>query len=278
MKLPASMNRGCDTTATNRGRVWVASALSALLFSAPAFAHKTFLTTERHLWDLGNTVEVGLTSALEYPNIEFGPARDRIAFTTVLLANAQVQDLVFEEGETALSVSFQGEESGVAVVAMSTHLREGEIGPEDTAAYLDELDVDPAVRQAFEDLPGSPPLNRSYIKHTKVFLCVSTCETGQESRQTPLGQALEFVGIADDERSFALVRNGETVANQRVTIYSATGEHTVAVTDGDGVVRVAPSFSGVVLLSAIWVTAPDEPTGVYHSDQATLTVSLEGDA
>lgn len=274
MELHASKHRNSSRTATNRGRLWAASALSALLFGAPAFAHKTFLASERHLWGSGDTVEVELTSALEFPNIEYGPTLDRISFTSVLVANAQVQNVAFEEGQTALTVSFEAAESGFSVVAMSTHPRSGEISPEGAAAYFDEIEAEPAVRQAFEDLPGSPPLNRSYSKHTKVFLCVDTCERGHEARQTPLGQALEFVGVADEASSFTLVRHGEAVANQRVTIYSDRGEHTAAVTDERGVVRVDPSFSGVILLSAIWITAPDEPSGVYHSDQATLTVLI----
>lgn len=275
MNLPVSMNQDSAKRSTSRGRSWLASAITVLLFSAPAFGHKTFLATERHLWEAGDTVEVGLTSALEFPNVEYGPALDRVSFTSAVVANTQVQNLSFAEGERALSVSFQAEESGFSVVAMSTHPRAGEISPEGAAAYFDEIEAPAAIRQAFEDLPGSPPLNRSYSKHTKVFLCIDSCETGQESAHTPVGQALEFIGVANEERSFALYRHGQAVENQRVTIYSDTGEQTFAVTNEHGVILIDPSIAGVVLLSAVWVTAPDEPSGVYHSDQATLTFRLE---
>ena len=158
---------------------------------------------------------------------------------------------------------------------MSTHPRAGEISPENTAAYLDEIEASPAVRQAFEDLPGSPALNRSYSKHTKTFLCIDTCDVGEEAGEAPLGQALEFVSVRGEDRAFALFRDGQSVANQRVTIYSSDGEHTAETTDQDGVVHVNSDFTGVVLLSAIWVTAPDHPSGNYHSDQATLTTRLD---
>ena len=253
---------------------WLAATALTIMLSAPVSAHKTFLASERHMWEAGDTVEVGLTSALEFPNIESGPAQDRISFTSVIVANASVEDFVFREGDAALTLSFQAEESGFSVVAMSTHPRAGEISPENTAAYLDEIEASPTVRQAFEDLPGSPALNRSYSKHTKTFLCVDTCDVGAEAGEAALGQALEFVGVGGQDRAFALIRDGQTVANQRVTIYSSDGAHTAVMTDQDGVVHVGQEFTGVVLLSAIWVTTPDHPSGNYHSDQATLTTRL----
>lgn len=256
-------------------RAWLSATALALLLSAPVSAHKTFLASGQHMWATGDTVEVGLTSALEFPNIESGPRLDRISFTSVSVANAPVEDLAFREGAAALTLSFQAHESGFSVVAMSTHPRAGEISPENTAAYLDEIEASPAVRQAFEDLPGSPALNRSYSKHTKTFLCIDTCDVGEEAGEAPLGQALEFVSVRGEDRAFALFRDGQSVANQRVTIYSSDGEHTAETTDQDGVVHVNSDFTGVVLLSAIWVTAPDHPSGNYHSDQATLTTRLD---
>ncbi len=252
----------------------VAAILAILLGSVPALAHKTFLVSEHEVWDEGSTVEVALTSALEFPNIEYGPASDRIAFTSVVVGNAEVSDVSFEETEIALNLSFEATNEGFAVIAMSSLPRSGEISPEDVSGYFDEIDADQHVRDAFDALPGSPAMMRSYEKHTKIFLCVATCDAGREAASLPVGQALEFVAGSSGPRSFAIVRNGERVANHRVAIYGADGSHANAVADENGEFEVDASFTGAVLLSAIWVTLPEHPDGNYHSDQATLAVTL----
>lgn len=248
--------------------------LATVLAMPTASAHKTFLASDHSVWEAGSTVEVSLTSALEFPDIQFGPAQDRIAFTSVTVGNTTINDLAFEETETALNVSFQPGEIGFSVIAMSAHPRSGEISPEDVAAYFDEIGADEDVRTAFEALPGSPAMMRSYTKHTKLFLCVATCDTGRDAAARPVGQALEFVAGSAGPRSFAILRNGEPVAGQSVEIYGTEGNHSTAVSDALGDIHIEASFAGTILLSAVWITLPDQPNGTYHSDQATLSVTL----
>jgi len=256
------------------GRNWIAGGLAALLLATPSYAHKTFLAVERYVWDAGEVIEVSLTSALEFPNIEYGPAQDRISSISVFVGDQEISDIAFEEGEVALTATFTPTNNGPVVIAMSTHPRAGEISPEGAAAYFDEIDAEQSTRQAFDDLPGSPALSRSYSKHTKTFLCVASC-AGPGARNTAIGQALEFVGVAGENRSFALLRDGDVLPGQRVAIYSVDGSHVETVTDDQGVIILENSVSGVVLLSAIWITLPAQADGVYHSDQATLTVSVQ---
>ena len=274
-----SMNNNIKAKSPARRGAWhrricVATFLAASIITAPAWAHKTFLASERQVWEEGDIVKVALTSALEFPNIEFGPARDRLSFTSVVVGQSNISDLVFEETETALNLSFRADTSGFAVVAMSTHPRSGEIEPDSVAGYFDEIDADTDVRAAFELLPGNPALMRSYSKHTKIFLCLENCEDGRGEATEPVGQALEFVAVASDPRSFVVVRDGERAAAQRVAIHTEDGSHSSAIADANGVFRLEPSISGAVLLSAIWITVPDQPAGVYHSDQATLSIRL----
>jgi hypothetical protein len=254
---------------------WLAASLVAgALITTPSLAHKTFLAPDRYVWAVGDTVEIALTSGLAFPDIETGPALDRIAFTSIMLDNQPVSDIEYEAGGTFLNVSFQAQTPGLAVIAMSTLPRFGEISPDDASAYLEEIEADAATHQAFEDLPGTPVLNRSYIKHTKTFICVETCEAGQESSFTPIGQTLEFVAVAARTRTFQLLRDGDLVAGHRVMIYSHNGSHQEAISDADGLVTIDAGIAGISLLSAIWITLPDQADGVYHSDQATLTVNL----
>lgn len=257
-----------------RRHMIAASLLAAAVIATPSLAHKTFLAPSQYVWDSGTIVEVAFTSGLAFPDIESGPARDRISFTAVIVDNQAVEEVAYEESETALNVTFMADDRGLAVIAMSSFLRSGEIAPEDASAYLNGIGADDTVRQAFEDLPGSPALNRSYIKHTKTFICIETCENGRESSYAPIGQTLEFVAVESHGRTFGLVRDGAPLEGHRVAIFSHDGHQLDAVTDENGWVEIDGSMSGAVMLSAIWITLPDQADGVYHSDQATLTVDL----
>ena len=256
-------------------RATIAGILVAGLVSPPAFGHKTYIASERAVWAAVDTIEVSLTSALDYPNIEFGPARDRVAFTSVVVGDVPVDAPDFEETETALVISFDPQTTGFAVVAVSAHPRSGEIASEDVDSYFDEIGADAVVRAAFAALPGSPAMMRSYTKHTKLFLCVAECETGRDAGMRATGQALEFVATGEEGRSFALLRNGERVSGQMVDIHGVDGGHATVETDADGVIQVDHAFSGPTLLSAVWITLPDQASGTYHSDQATLVVTLD---
>jgi|GEM_PF-1332818 len=255
-------------------RKWGAAAILAAAICAPANAHKTYLASERQIWREGETIQVSLTSALAFPDIQFGVTADRVAFAVAMVGGEGVSTLSYAETETALNIHFAPERIGFAVLATSTHPRSGEISPGDVDMYFEELDADPAVQQAFHALPGEQTLMRSYSKHTKTFFCVATCEAGAESAAEAVGQPLEFTAVAGEPDSFALVREGERLPHHRVAIHAADGSHSNTVTDANGEFALGAGLSGDILLSAVWIDVPSAPDGVYHSDQATLTLRL----
>ncbi|NOX83980.1 MAG: DUF4198 domain-containing protein [Alphaproteobacteria bacterium] len=246
----------------------------AAIIVTPSLAHKTFLWPSKFLWNTGDVVDVALTSALAFPDLQFGPARDRISFTSVVLDNEAVGALSYEESDTILKVTFTAERPGLAVIAMSSKPRFGEIKPEDASAYLDEIGAEASVRAAFEALPGSPPLNRSYSKHSKTFICIETCSIGYEARFASAEQALQFVAVKSDKTAFMLLRNGKPVASHAVSVNTSDQAHHDLSTNEDGIVTIDPAMTGAVMMMSIWITVPDQPDGVYHSDYATLTVDL----
>ncbi len=254
--------------------LFASAILLTTIVVTPSLAHKTFLWPSKFLWNTGDVVDVALTSALAFPDLQFGPARDRISFTSVVLDNKAVDALAYEEGETFLNVTFTADRPGLAVIAMSSKPRFGEIKPEDASAYLDEIGADESVRAAFNALPGTPPLNRSYSKHSKTFICIETCSTGNEARLAPVEQALQFVAVESDKNAFMLLRDGKPVAGHAVSVNTSDQEQRELSTNKDGVVAIDPSMAGVVMLMSIWITVPDQPDGVYHSDYATLTIDL----
>jgi hypothetical protein len=152
--------------------------------------------------------------------------------------------------------------------------RSGEIAPEDVSEYFEEIGAGMDVRAAFDALPGDPAMMRSYTKHTRIFLCVETCELGATFAVEPVGQALEFVASPRSDRTFRLLWQGEILPAHDVDIYSAGGDHERVRTNSDGLLEVNADWSGAILMSAVWITLPDEPGGNYHSDQATLSVIL----
>ncbi len=251
---------------------YIGAIFAAGFIAAPAAAHQTFLLPGEFTWNDGEAVSVDLTSALSFPDLEHGPSQNRIAYAHAAVGGAVIDALGFSESETALRISFSTRRKGLAVVAASSKPRAGQIPPEDVDIYLDEIEADASVRAAFDALPGSPPLDRSYAKHAKTFFCIEACDEA-ESAAAPVGQKLEFTA-SDAVRTFVLLLDGEPLAGKEVTIVPFEGEAAKTMSAEDGTVAIDTSLSGVVMLSAVWITLPESADGVYHSDYATLTVDI----
>jgi Domain of unknown function (DUF4198) len=262
-----------------RNNLIASAVLAATLFAVPAFAHKTFLWPAKFMWQTGDTVEVALTSALAFPDLQFGASKDRIAFSSVVMAHHKVDTFALTENKTFLNMTFKAEHAGLGVIAMSSMTRSGDIKPEDTEGYLDEIGANEAARQAFNNLPDNPVLHRSYSKHTKTFICVETCAKGADEKYKPVGQKLEFVAnkAADSktgDREFILLLDGKPLADQDVVIYGTDGKGVDVVSDTSGLVKIPSTHEGVAMLTSVWITMPTKPDGVYHSDYAALTLKL----
>lgn len=255
----------------NRNLFFSGVAFAGAMLNVSAHAHQTFLLPDKFNYPEAEAISVAITSALAFPNMESGPAEDRIAYYSASVRDEVIEDVSFEESETALTMRFAAERSGAAVVAISSKPRVGEIPPEDVELYLDEIEADETVVSAFEALLGSPPLQRSYAKHAKTFLCIETCDDAG-NHGSPVGQKLEF--IAKTDRVFQLLLDGEPLVGKKVTIVPVDGETSTVTSGENGLVNIGGLMSGVVMLSAVWITLPDQPDGVYHSDYATLTVDL----
>ncbi len=254
--------------------LFTSAILMATIVVTPSLAHKTFLWPSKFIWNTGDVVDVALTSALTFPDLQFGPARDRISFTSVVLDNEAVNELSYEESDTFLNVKFTADRPGLAVIAMSSKPRFGEIKPEDASEYFDEIGAEASVRAAFEALPGSPPLNRSYSKHSKTFICIESCLSGANTRYVPVGQALEFVAVKSDDTAFMLLRDGKPLSSRTVSVNVVDQAPRDLLTNEEGIVRLDSSMTGIVMLMSIWITVPEQADGVYHSDYATLTIDL----
>ena len=254
-----------------------ATVLSFTLLAAPAFAHQTFLQPEKFNSAVGEQVNLALTSALSYPNMEGGPKRDRIPFVSVIVNGQKIENLTFTENETYMNAGFTADNAGFAMAAMSSKRRFGEIKPEDAKMYLGEIGASEAVREAFFAQEGTPALNRSYNKHTETFFCIETCEAGKQTAYAAVGQDLEFIASNEAANRFILLLNGQPLAGHEVTVVSPGSDNLELSTNQNGVVEFDSSGMASIMMTAVWVTVPKEASGTYQSDYATLTVNFSNE-
>jgi len=252
----------------------IATALSFMLLAAPAVAHQTFLVPEKFNSAVGEQVNLVITSALAYPNREGGPSLDRIPFTHVMLNGQKIENLTFTENETYMNASFTADYAGFAMAAMSSKRRFGEIKAEEADYYLDSIGVNDEVKAAFLAQEGTPALNRSYNKHTKTFFCVESCDAGKQTAYQAVGQDLEFVASNEAENHFILLLNGKPLAGHEVTVVSPGSGDLELSTNQNGVIDFDSSKMNSIMMTAVWVTLPEQVSGVYQSDYATLTVDF----
>ncbi len=245
-----------------------------MLLVAPAVAHQTFLVPEKYNSAVGEQVNLVLTSALAYPNRKGGPSLDRIPFIHVILNGQKIKNLTFTENETYLNASFTADTAGFTMAAMSSKRRFGEIEPEKAEYYLDSLGVNDKVKAAFFAQEGTPVLNRSYNKHTKTFFCVETCDVGKQTAYQPVGQDLEFVASNEAANRFILLLNGKPLIDHTVTVVSPCSDNLELSTNQNGVIDFDTSEMNSIMMTAVWVTLPEQASGVYQSDYATLTVDF----
>lgn len=257
-----------------RWRGFAVASLAMLVAASPAAAHKTFLASDREVWSYSDRIDITLSSALAFPDQETGVSVDRIERAFGRIGATEIDGFSFEETVTALRIRFAAENTGFSTLAVSTHPRSGEIAPDDVAMYFDELGAPDDVRAAFDALPGTPALMRSYSKHTKIFFCVDICSDGFEAAVEPTGQALEFTAVDSGMRRFRLLRDGDALAGHAVSVHTVDGGEFHLQTDATGGFEINPGVTGDILLSAIWIDLPTAPDGNYHSDQATLSVSV----
>jgi hypothetical protein len=242
--------------------------------STPVSAHETFLLPAKNAWSVGNQIEIRMASSLSFPVLTWGITQDRISKTVIRLGGVDVTTFSLNNNDAFLKVSFMAQHSGSGVVAMSTKPRSGVIGPENTEGYLDEIGAAPSVREAFRALPGEAALHRSYAKHTKTFICVEDCSASRSANTTPVGQELEFIADAGATNVFQLLRAGNPLSHHEVKVRTSDKKLHKFATDGNGELTIGGEISGVIMLTAVAITLPEQADGLYHSDYATLVLDI----
>ncbi len=243
------------------------------LISLEVFAHDTFLLPVHETYPPNSDIEIRMSSGLSFPEQTWGVNKSRIESANIVLNDKMIRSHSFSQSKEYFSIGFTPKNSGLVTVAISTKVRSGAISHEDVDEYLDEIGATSDVKKAFNALPGTPSLPRSYVKHTKTFLCISSCNSETVHMSTPIGQKLEFVGTFGSESIFQLFFDGQPLPSHRVKLKNLSKETVTLITDESGKIDINGEFSGTVMLAAVALTLPDKPGGIYHSDQATLVLS-----
>ncbi|WP_100656888.1 hypothetical protein [Alteromonas flava] len=246
--------------------------LLSSVITLEVYAHDTFLMPVQGTYPISGKVEIRMSSGLSFPEQTWGIDERRIDFTTLKLNGETIDTPTFALTKDYLSLGFIAPQNGVVTVAISTKARSGAIDNENVDGYLDEIGATSRVREAFQALPGKPSLQRSYVKHTKTFLCIELCDFGLEFLSKPVGQKLEFVGTKESKSIFELVYQGDPLPNHPVEVKNTAKEAITLITDQYGKVDIKGILSGTLMLAAIALKVPDNADGLYHSDQATLVL------
>ena len=240
-----------------------------------AMAHETFLLPSKSVWKVDDVIEVKMASGLTFPDLKWGVNHERISFSSIQLNGKDVASPSIKDGKAFLTISFNGSEAGVGVVAISTKKRSGDIENQNTEGYLEEIGASESVKQAFRALPGKPVLHRSYVKHTKSFVCVKSCKDSQHLSSKPVGQKLEFITTNVNEGRFQLMLNGKPLPHHDVTVRDSAKELYEYITDANGIFSIGEKVSGTIMLAAVAITLPEKADGLYHSDYATLVLNTK---
>ena len=249
--------------------------VSLNIATLPALAHETFLLPDQSVWQVDSDVKIKMASGLSFPDLTWGVSQDRISTVIVQLNGKTLPSPSFTDGKAFLTIGFTAKQAGVGVIAVSSKKRSGDIKHENTEGYLDEIGAPESVRQAFKALPGKPVLHRSYVKHTKSFICIEDCKDSQHVNAKAVGQKLEFIAARDDANHFQLLLDGKPLPNHEVKVRDAAKVLYKFNTDANGLLSIDEKISGTIMLAAVAITLPEKTDGLYHSDYATLVLTKE---
>lgn len=255
-----------------RGRAYVAL-VAALVSSAAANAHDTYLIAESWTIAPGAPVTLLLTSAQRFPAREFGPEARRVIWAEARLGAGAGLMAIGEGSKAALGLRALAPAPGVLVAALRMGPRDIDLAPDDVTHYFDEINPSAETRAAYAALGPGATLRETYVKHAKAFLCAAPCDDARAA-SVPIGQGLEFVEIdpaASGARRFRLIADGAAAPGRRVALHTADGAQRALLTDGDGVVEAASLPPGPTLLSAVALRPPAREGARFTSDFATLT-------
>lgn len=245
---------------------------AGLLFAGSASAHDFFLMPEGFVGTSGPPLIIHATSSSDFPELNVGSPRTRVAEVRAIVADRPAAVEVQEETKS-LRLAVSSDISGMGVVTLQTIWGETDWGPNLVDTYLEEhpfkADDVATVRRLVTE--GSTLEVRSR-RLAKTIVCVRVCTpatsvvAGLEVELVP-----EFDATGVTPVRVQLLRDGRPLAAHPVVLRVAHGERMNLLSDDSGWVRLPPAVSGPMMLVAVTIDPPTEPGARFTTNNATLT-------
>jgi len=259
--------------------------LPALLYAAlstAAFAHDTWLVSQRPTVAPGSSVTLDLTSGMAFPTLDSAIKPERVARASVRLAGKTSQIKGRKSASHSLRFSAPLPDPGIATVWVELAPKSLDLTPPQVKEYLDEIGASPEIRRAYEAAPEPRRWREVYAKHAKTFVRVGQPQSDR-SWAEPAGMDLEIVPEKDpstlragDDLPVRVIRQGKPAASFPVGLVREGDAHgTLKTTDAAGRVTFRLNRAGLWMLRGTDLRRSVKPQTDWESDFTTLTLVAE---
>ncbi|MGH9367133.1 MAG: DUF4198 domain-containing protein [Thermoanaerobaculia bacterium] len=251
-----------------------------LLLPGAAPAHDTWLLPRSVTSQPGQQIVLDLTSGMRFPALESAIQPDRIARAAIRCnaKDAEIRDR--KAAKSALALSTEVPESGIAAIWVETRPKDIELKPEQVKEYLEEIGAWDTVGRVWER-SGSKRWREVYTKHSKTFVRIG--DPGDDrSWGEPVGMDLEIVPEKDpttlavgDDLSVRVLLDGRPLPD--LSVGFAPAEHKSGATrktDAAGRASVRVDRAGWWLIKGTLVTASARSGADWESHFTTLTLKV----
>lgn len=244
-----------------------------LLFAGSAAAHDFFLVPEGSVGTSQRPLVVHATSGSDFPALNIGSPRTRIAEVRAVVGGRPATVEVQEQSKS-LRLAVSSKTSGMGMVTLQTIWGESSWKPDMVDTYLDEHPFKASeVATVRRLLPKGATLQIRSRRLAKTIVCVRVCTpptraaAGLEVELVP-----EFKAAGALPTRVQLLRNGRPLAAHPVTLRAAHAKGQNVLTDSKGWVRLPAAMSGPIMLVAATLDPPTEPGGRFTANNASLTL------
>jgi uncharacterized GH25 family protein len=244
-----------------------------------AGAHDTWLLPGRFQVAPGETVTLGLTSAMAFPAPETAVKAERLAERKVRLAG-KTSPLAPGAASRDLRLSGPAGAGGIATAWIATRPRTLTLTPEQVEEYLEEIGGQETVGAEWKK-SGQKTWRETYVKLAKTFVRVG--ETADRSWSEPVGLDFELLPEADPTRlsvggrlSLVLLWQGRPLPGFPVgAVPAPPGKARLLKTDAEGRLSLSLDQAGPWLLRATRVAPSTARPGEWDSVFTTLTLGTD---
>lgn len=252
-----------------------------LIFTAVAYGHDTWLAPADFSVKARTTVQLTLSSGMEFPKLDHAIQPDRVEVARLRTSRGKVVDLSRGKvAEHALVFRQKLSTPGVTVFWTVLHPRPSELKPEQVREYVEHLGL--KNPESVSSTWAEKPVKYRYTKFSKTFVRVGGREGNAWAQ--PSEMRLELVPLSDptnarggDTVRFRLMREGRALTEYPVAVAREGATETKTyTTDDSGVVAVDIPSAGRYMIKAATLENSSAPEMNWDVDFTTATFEARG--